>query len=94
MNGGLTPRVQRIEQAFDEAGFNVRAFADVTLMIWEKFLCNVTLSAPCAAFDVTVGELMADPEALEGRARLHGRGLPARPGQGSPSSPSTTRCTT
>ena len=32
-------------------------------MIWEKFLCNVTLSAPCAAFDVTVGELMADPEA-------------------------------
>lgn len=63
MNGGLTERVQRIEQAFDDAGFNVRAFADVTLMIWEKFLCNVTLSAPCAAFDVTVGELMADPEA-------------------------------
>ena len=28
-------------------------------MIWEKFLCNVTLSAPCAAFDQTVGELMA-----------------------------------
>jgi 2-dehydropantoate 2-reductase len=63
MRGGLTPRVQRIEAAFREAGFNVRAFADVTLMIWEKFLCNVTLSAPCAAFDVTVGELMADPEA-------------------------------
>jgi 2-dehydropantoate 2-reductase len=35
----------------------------VTLMIWEKFLCNVTLSAPCAAFDVTVGELMSDPAA-------------------------------
>ena len=34
-------------------------------MIWEKFLCNVTLSAPCAAFDVTVGELMANPEAWE-----------------------------
>jgi 2-dehydropantoate 2-reductase len=29
-------------------------------MIWEKFLCNVTLSAPCAAFEATVGELMAD----------------------------------
>ncbi len=63
MNGGLTERVQRIEQAFHDAGFNVRAFADVTLMIWEKFLCNVTLSAPCAAFDVTVGELMSNPEA-------------------------------
>ncbi len=63
MRGGLTPRVQRIEEAFREAGFNVRAFADVTVMIWEKFLCNVTLSAPCATFDVTVGELMADADA-------------------------------
>jgi 2-dehydropantoate 2-reductase len=62
MKGGLSDRVQRIARAWDEAGFNVRAFADVTLMIWEKFLCNVTLSAPCAVFDVTVGELMANPE--------------------------------
>lgn len=60
MNGGLTSRVQRIEKVFHDAGFNVRAFEDVTLMIWEKFLCNVTLSAPCAAFDATVGELMGD----------------------------------
>jgi 2-dehydropantoate 2-reductase len=63
MRGGMTDRVQRIEEAWHDAGFNVRAFADVTLMIWEKFLCNVTLSAPCAAFDVTVGELMSNPEA-------------------------------
>ena len=63
MNGGLTDRVQRIEQAWHDAGFNVRAFADVHRMIWEKFLCNVTLSAPCAVFDVTVGELMSNPEA-------------------------------
>ena len=61
MQGGLTDRVLRIEQAWREAGFTVKAFADVHLMIWEKFLCNVTLSAPCAVFDVTVGELMADP---------------------------------
>jgi 2-dehydropantoate 2-reductase len=63
MHGGLTDRAQRIEEAWRHAGFNVRAFADVTLMIWEKFLCNVTLSAPCAVFDVTVGELMSDPGA-------------------------------
>ena len=36
-------------KAWHDAGFNVRAFADVNLMVWEKFLCNVTLSAPCAA---------------------------------------------
>jgi 2-dehydropantoate 2-reductase len=62
MNGGLTPRVLAIEQAWRDAGFNVEAFADVHRMIWEKFLCNVTLSAPCAVFDVTIGELMSNPE--------------------------------
>jgi 2-dehydropantoate 2-reductase len=62
MNGGLTPRVQAIEQVWRDAGFNVEAFADVHRMIWEKFLCNVTLSAPCAVFDVTIGELMSNPE--------------------------------
>ena len=48
-------------------------------MIWEKFLCNVTLSAPCAVFDVTVGELMANPEswkvALGCTAEAHRLGL-------------------
>jgi 2-dehydropantoate 2-reductase len=63
LEGGLTERVRHLEETFRAAGFNVRAFADVHLMIWEKFLCNVTLSAPCAAFDVTVGELMTNPEA-------------------------------
>ena len=46
-----------------EAGFEVKAYEDLTLMIWEKFLCNVTLSAPTAVFDMTVGELMADEAA-------------------------------
>jgi 2-dehydropantoate 2-reductase len=63
MNGGMTDRVRNLERLWLDAGFNVRAFADVSVMIWEKFLCNVTLSAPCAVFDVTVGELMAQPEA-------------------------------
>lgn len=63
MNGGISDRLTFIEQEWRNAGFNVRAFEDVNLMIWEKFLCNVTLSAPCAVFDVTVGELMSDSEA-------------------------------
>lgn len=63
MKGGMTERVASLEHLWRDAGFNVRAFADVNLMIWEKFLCNVTLSAPCAVFDVTVGELMSDSQA-------------------------------
>lgn len=63
LNGGLTDRVRQIEKLWADAGFNVKAFADIDQMVWEKFLCNVTVSAPTAAFDVTVGELMANPEA-------------------------------
>jgi 2-dehydropantoate 2-reductase len=63
MNGGLTERARDVERLWLDAGFNVRAFPDVHVMIWEKFLCNVTLSAPCAVFDVTVGELMSDATA-------------------------------
>jgi 2-dehydropantoate 2-reductase len=62
LHGGLSARLLQLEAAFHAAGFAVRAFADTDRMIWEKFLCNVTLSAPCAVFDVTVGELMANPE--------------------------------
>jgi 2-dehydropantoate 2-reductase len=62
MAGGMTDRARLIEKLWRDAGFNVRAFADIDRMIWEKFLCNVTLSAPTAAFDVTVGELMANEE--------------------------------
>ena len=63
MHGGLSARVRSIERTWRDAGFNVEAFADIELMVWEKFLSNVTLSAPTAAFDVTVGELMADADA-------------------------------
>jgi 2-dehydropantoate 2-reductase len=63
LRGGLTDRVEQIVEVWRDAGFTVRGFEDIDRMVWEKFLCNVTLSAPCAVFDVTVGELMADPEA-------------------------------
>jgi 2-dehydropantoate 2-reductase len=46
MNGGMTERVRELERLWLDAGFNARAFADVNVMVWEKFLCNVTLSAP------------------------------------------------
>ena len=62
LGGGMTDRLRAVEQVWRDAGFNVRAYEDIDRMVWEKFLCNVTLSAPTAAFDVTVGELMANPD--------------------------------
>lgn len=62
MDGGLTPRLKQVEQVWQDAGFDARAFEDINQLIWEKFLCNVTFSAPCTVFNETVGDLMADPE--------------------------------
>ncbi len=65
LDGGVTPRLQALETFWQNCGFQVRAFADLHQLIWEKFLCNVALSAPCTLFDCTVGELMDNPQARE-----------------------------
>ena len=65
LHGGLTPRLKRLENVWTEAGFDAHAFENITQLIWEKFLCNVTFSAPCTVFNETVGELMANPEHWE-----------------------------
>lgn len=62
LGGGITDRLKRVEALWQEAGFNARAFENITQLIWEKFLCNVTFSAPCTVFDQTVGELMAQAD--------------------------------
>lgn len=61
LNGGLTERLENLAQVWREAGFDVQAFADIDQLIWEKFLCNVTVSAPCTVFQCTLGELREDP---------------------------------
>lgn len=62
MAGGLTTRLAQVEQVWQAAGFQARAFEDIHQLIWEKFLCNVTFSAPCTVFRCTLGELMAQPD--------------------------------
>lgn len=61
MQGGMTERLQSITEAWQHAGFKARAFEDINQLIWEKYLCNATFSAPCTAFDCTLGELMNHP---------------------------------
>ncbi|MDG1457694.1 MAG: 2-dehydropantoate 2-reductase [Pseudoprimorskyibacter sp.] len=62
LNGGITPRLKNIEQIWQKAGFDARAFENIDQLIWEKFLCNVTFSAPCTVFNETVGTLMKTPD--------------------------------
>lgn len=61
-SGAISERALAIEACWRDAGFNVRAFGDIGQMIWEKFVCNVTFSAPTAVFDMTIGEVRANPE--------------------------------
>ncbi|HJP07197.1 MAG: 2-dehydropantoate 2-reductase [Proteobacteria bacterium] len=61
MHGGITERLEGIARVWQDAGFNVKTFDDINQLIWEKFICNVALSGAAAAFDRTLGEVMADP---------------------------------
>lgn len=61
LNGGISTRLLKIEELWRKAGFKVKAFEDITQLIWEKFICNVTFSAPCTVFKKTIGELMDNP---------------------------------
>ena len=46
IRGGVTDRLRDLESLWQKAGFTARTFDDITQLIWEKFVCNVTLSAP------------------------------------------------
>jgi 2-dehydropantoate 2-reductase len=54
--------VASMARAYSDAGFDAAAVTDIAAMQWEKLICNVAYSAPCALTHLTVGQLMADPE--------------------------------
>lgn len=62
IDGGQSDRAEILAEHWRGAGFKAQAFDDIQRLIWEKFLCNVTYSAACTVFDMTVGELQAHPE--------------------------------
>ena len=58
LEGGITKRLNSIIELWVDAGFNALAFENINQLIWEKFICNVTFSAPCTVYNCTVGELI------------------------------------
>lgn len=59
--GGITPRLEKIAQVWSDAGFRVKAYADIDQLVWEKFIVNVTFNGPCTAFLRSAREVMRDP---------------------------------
>jgi len=62
MAGGRMDRAETVAQVWRDAGFDVAAYDDIEQLIWEKYVCNCTFSAPCTAFDCTIAELMGAPD--------------------------------
>lgn len=61
--GALAPaEVERIAGVWRGAGFDAAAVADILAMQWEKLICNVAYSAPCAITGLTVGEVVDHPD--------------------------------
>jgi 2-dehydropantoate 2-reductase len=61
--GGLpSDELDQVVTVWRDAGFNAAAVTDVLAMQWEKLICNVAYSAPCALTGMSVGELMDDPD--------------------------------
>lgn len=60
--GPITPRLKQVEDAWRGAGFKVRLFDDIDQLVWEKLLCNCAYSGPCGVMDVTIGQVMDDPD--------------------------------
>ncbi len=54
--------VESIARAWTDAGFDAAAVTDIAAMQWEKLMCNVAYSAPCALSGMTVGQVMDDPQ--------------------------------
>jgi 2-dehydropantoate 2-reductase len=50
---------------WESAGFKVQLFDDLSRMVWEKLIMNVTFSASCCLTGLTIGEVMRDPNAWQ-----------------------------
>ena len=62
VGGGVDAHMEQVARTWQSAGFDVECFDDIDRLIWEKLLCNVTLSAPCCVFGCTVAQLLADTD--------------------------------
>ncbi|WP_235735209.1 ketopantoate reductase family protein [Nocardioides alcanivorans] len=58
--GGRLEQVEEIAQAWQLAGFDAEAVPEILPMQWEKLICNVAYSAPCALTGLTVSEVRDD----------------------------------
>jgi len=60
--GPITPRLKKVEETWAGAGFKVKLFDDIDQLVWEKLICNCAYSGPCGIMEVTIKQVMDDPD--------------------------------
>jgi 2-dehydropantoate 2-reductase len=65
IGGPVTPRLERVAEVWRSGGFKVKCFDDIDQLVWEKLICNVCFSGTCAITQLTIGQVMDDPDAWE-----------------------------
>jgi 2-dehydropantoate 2-reductase len=63
LKGLPTQRLQASAKIWESSGFKVTLFEDVQRMVWEKLIMNVTFSGAACATGLTIGGVMANPDA-------------------------------
>ena len=58
LDNKTTERLNLVCNLWSKAGFNVSTYNNMNQLIWEKFICNVTFSAPCTVYQCSVGEII------------------------------------
>ncbi|AWN46189.1 2-dehydropantoate 2-reductase [Methylobacterium terrae] len=56
-------RLEASAAVWESAGFKVSLFTDLGRMVWEKLIMNVTFSGTTTLTGLTIGGVMADPDA-------------------------------
>jgi 2-dehydropantoate 2-reductase len=62
LDGPITERLKKVEALWSGAGFRVKLFDDIDQLVWEKLLCNCAYSGLCGITELTIGDIMADPD--------------------------------
>ena len=58
-------RLAASAKLWESAGFKTALFEDVARMVWEKLIMNVAFSGTSTLTGLTIGEIMADPNAWQ-----------------------------
>jgi 2-dehydropantoate 2-reductase len=61
--GGMSQRLEQVAETWKKGGFRVLLFEDIHQLVWEKFICNVAFSGTCTLTDLTIGEVLENPDA-------------------------------